>query len=903
MPRDSCDVCCQPGQLARNQDSYRAAHLQILCNILDNLNPGGTGVRFDWESLCDPSTGDPVFVQFQYNTDGTGLTLTGIYPDGTPYAGDLADLISCAGGGAASNVLVTNGAGAAAVNIQDGGNTITVDGTVGVTQVTSPWVISGAITTDIVQYAESSVHVSGQLGFQNLGVVNANGTSLASEGQYVPFGLDNRGRMQLSGVGNGGLVVLEDDAGGTGFGGILSMAFRNDTGAVLTSLDNDWSYISVDSRGRPLTLIHAVNTGSAFQIGFHAEDALHVSGDAGVMAFAVQKATPADISGEGDYTPLQISAGRLWTSSVITGTVAVTQSTSPWVVSGTVTATTPFPAAAPLTDNFATPTTTVVGAFGMVYDGATWDFMRGTAADGVLVNLGANNDVTVTGNVAVTQVTSPWVVSGTVAATQSGTWVLGANSGVDIGDVTVNNAAGAAAVNIQDGGNTITVDGTVGVTQVTSPWVVSGTVTATTPFPSAVLLTDDFATPTTTVVGSFGMVYDGATWDFMRGTAADGVLCNTEMPAAAALADATANPTTPLLGSASEIFNGTTWDRARSIVNGMNTTGTGVASAGLMGQLDDTGTSAVTENQFAPVRISTRRAILVEGVASGTAQPISGSLTTVTTVTTVTNITNQGQLVDNAAFVDGTTRLNMAGYIFDEVAGTALTENDAAAARVDSKRAQVFVLEDATTRGRRQTVTAAGGAYVEQPTAANLNAQVTGDVAHDAADAGNPIKIGGRAQTDGTTAPSAVSATNDRVNAFFDTQGFQHVKDHSQEDVGTILTAINTTYDDTTTTAASADITCTGYRWVDFFFTLDSTNTPTDITLTAQLEDGGNYFDYREGYWGKFIFDDVSVATAQNIWVRFPAPASGTFRINVVATGTDATNTFDITNAKVFLRT
>lgn len=38
---------------------------------------------------------------------------------------------------------------------------------------------------------------------------------------------------------------------------------------------------------------------------------------------------------------------------------------------------------------------------------------------------------------------------------------LAANSGVDVGDVTINNATGAAAVNIQDGGNTITVDGTV----------------------------------------------------------------------------------------------------------------------------------------------------------------------------------------------------------------------------------------------------------------------------------------------------------------------------------------------------------------------------------------------------------------------------------------------------------
>lgn len=53
-------------------------------------------------------------------------------------------------------------------------------------------------------------------------------------------------------------------------------------------------------------------------------------------------------------------------------------------------------------------------------------------------------------------------VDGTVAATQSGAWILGANSGVDIGDVTINNGNLANAVNIQDGGNSITVDGTLG---------------------------------------------------------------------------------------------------------------------------------------------------------------------------------------------------------------------------------------------------------------------------------------------------------------------------------------------------------------------------------------------------------------------------------------------------------
>jgi hypothetical protein len=58
-------------------------------------------------------------------------------------------------------------------------------------------------------------------------------------------------------------------------------------------------------------------------------------------------------------------------------------------------------------------------------------------------------------------------VSGTVAlgAGSASVGTLGANDGIDIGDVTINNASGAAAVNIQDGGNTITVDGTVAATQ------------------------------------------------------------------------------------------------------------------------------------------------------------------------------------------------------------------------------------------------------------------------------------------------------------------------------------------------------------------------------------------------------------------------------------------------------
>lgn len=166
-----------------------------------------------------------------------------------------------------------------------------------------------------------------------------------------------------------------------------------------------------------------------------------------------------------------LDTGTLVTASVglpvnvLNTTLAVTQSGT-WSITGTVTVDTELPAAAALADNMANPTTPLVGACLAVWDGGFWDRLPGNSTDGALVNLGTNNDVTVTsGNITVSGTAT---VSGTVAATQSGTWTLGANSGVDIGDITINNASGASAVNIQDGGNTITVDGTVAV---------SGTVT------------------------------------------------------------------------------------------------------------------------------------------------------------------------------------------------------------------------------------------------------------------------------------------------------------------------------------------------------------------------------------------------------------------------------------------
>lgn len=183
------------------------------------------------------------------------------------------------------------------------------------------------------------------------------------------------------------------------------------------------------------------------------------------------------------------------------------------------------------------------------------------------------------------------------------------------------------------------------------------------------------------------------------------------------------------------------------------------------------------------------------------------------TQTTALQLIDDPVFVDNAAYADNTSKLFAVGYYFDDVAGTALTENDIAVARIDSKRAQMFVLEDATTRGRKATVSAGGalltdasattqpvsgtvaatqsGAWnitnisgtVSLPTGASTlaeqqtqtaslsvmddwddgadHARVVGAAAVDAATTGNPVLVAGRASA---AAPTDVSADGDVVS-------------------------------------------------------------------------------------------------------------------------------------------
>lgn len=173
------------------------------------------------------------------------------------------------------------------------------------------------------------------------------------------------------------------------------------------------------------------------------------------------------------------------TSTTITGTVAVTQSGA-WTV--TANAGTDLNTSALLT------TAAFNAAFGTAGtpDAQVLSVQGITSMTPLLVD-GSGSTQPISGTVTVTQGTAAnlnatVVGTGTFAvqAAQSGTWNItnisgtvslptGAAtettlaainaklvSGTDIGDVTVNNASGASAVNIQDGGNSITVDAPLG---------------------------------------------------------------------------------------------------------------------------------------------------------------------------------------------------------------------------------------------------------------------------------------------------------------------------------------------------------------------------------------------------------------------------------------------------------
>lgn len=105
-------------------------------------------------------------------------------------------------------------------------------------------------------------------------------------------------------------------------------------------------------------------------------------------------------------------------------------------------------------------------------------------------------------------------------------------------------------------------------------------------------------------------------------------------------------------------------------------------------------------------------------------------------------------------------------------------------------------------------------------------------------------------------------------------------------------------FDDDPTTYTSAEIDCAGYRKFLLRTILAVANAPTTIKINVQFSQGGTtYENYTRGPFGSLMYEDTAGAKSECI----EGDCLGAkMKINVVAVGTDATNTFTLT-CKVIL--
>jgi hypothetical protein len=116
--------------------------------------------------------------------------------------------------------------------------------------------------------------------------------------------------------------------------------------------------------------------------------------------------------------------------------------------------------------------------------------------------------------------------------------------------------------------------------------------------------------------------------------------------------------------------------------------------------------------------------------------------------------------------------------------------------------------------------------------------QVGGTIAHDSVDANGPIKIGGKAVTG---RPTAVSATGDRVDGYFDTHGMQFVRTANQyQDNGFCVNHVPAANTQATRNQAAAGAglknVCTG---IHATFSANAT-APTAVQVYVYLRDGAS---------------------------------------------------------------
>lgn len=338
-------------------------------------------------------------------------------------------------------------------------------------------------------------------------------------------------------------------------------------------------------------------------------------------------------------------------------------------------------------------------------------------------------------------------------------------------------------LSVDDNGSSLTVDGTITANAGTGTFVTSDTATQ----------VDDAAfTPATSRILMVGAEFDNTTPDSVDEGDGGALRMSANRSLFVNIRDAAGNERGLNVDAAGAIAvtNG-----ALAVVGG----GTEATALRVTIATDSTGVLSVDDNGSS---------LTVDGTV--TANAGSGTFTVAGTVTAnagsgTFSTSDTATQVDDAAFTPATGRIMMAGFEYDDTTPDSVDEGDGGAARMSANRNIYTQIRDAAGNERGANVNASNqlsvsvdntpavtvsslpnegqqtmansisvavasdqsSLPVSQATASSLNAQVVGSVAHDSADAGNPVKIGGVART---TLPTAVAA-GDRADLFTDDLG------------------------------------------------------------------------------------------------------------------------------------
>lgn len=206
----------------------------------------------------------------------------------------------------------------------------------------------------------------------------------------------------------------------------------------------------------------------------------------------------------------------------------------------------------------------------------------------------------------------------------------------------------------------------------------------------------------------------------------------------------------------------------------------------------------------------------------------------------------------------------------------------------------VSVTEPVSIDDNGGSITIDGTVTVEQSTASSLNAQVIGNVSHDSADSGNPVKVGG---VYNATDPSLDDG--DRSDLQVNNKGYLHTSIR-RSDLTTLVSA--QTYNNVTTTTTSSSVDCRHFKDGTLFYDLARAGTPSTIELQLQgSPDDTDWFDIGDRFLQELLFDDGIIGAGGLVELVPVLHLPEYIRLVVTASGTTASNTFTLT-AKFSMR-